>query len=387
MENNLPINSKILKWARISAGYTKEQVAERINKSLKIIEDWEEGKYTPTYSQLETLAYDIYKRPLVVFFFENEPQEENLKKEFRTLPESEIESFSPEFLKFIRAARDKQFVLRELFPQGNPSKTFLLKNFPFNKSYPDVAAKSLRDFIGLSEDMQKKLKSSEEAYKVYRSILAEYGIFIFQYPIDKVEARGFCLYDAEFPVIVVSSKDETNGKIFTVFHELCHLISRTSSITKSEEYLNFRNKESRIIEVFCNKFAADVLVPADLLRNLILVRQNLNKKWDLERLQQIAKKFKVSVEVILRRLLDLKLASKEEYEAFRTNLVNLPPKKKPDGGPTYSVTTVSQLGPSFIGTIFSNMYEGKITSFQASEYLNVKINNLHKIEAEVFRHS
>lgn len=385
METNLPINSKILKWARESAGYTIEQVAEKLKKPLTVVEDWEKGEYTPTYAQLETLAYNIYKRPLIVFFFENEPQEESLKKEFRTLPESEIEFFSPEFIKCIRTARDKQFILKELFPQGNPASKFLLRNLIVDKSYPETSAKNLRDFLGISKETQERFKSPEEAYKFYRNILAEYGVFIFQYPIDKMEARGFCLYDAEFPVIVVSSKDEIHGRIFTIFHELCHLIWKTSGITRPEDNLSFRNRESKTIEVFCNKFAADVLVPKQLLLESTSVRQKSGAKWDIKLLQQIAKEFKVSIEVILRRLLDLKLATKEEYEEYRENLPRQFVPKKTEGGPTYSVKTVSQLGPNFVNTIFSHMYEGRITQFQASEYLNVKINNLYKIEIEAFK--
>jgi transcriptional regulator with XRE-family HTH domain len=75
----IAVNHDVLKWARESSNLSLEDVAHRMKKSIDIIQAWEEGHDTPTYAQLEKLAYDIYKRPLAVFFFPNPPKEESLK--------------------------------------------------------------------------------------------------------------------------------------------------------------------------------------------------------------------------------------------------------------------------------------------------------------------
>ena len=42
---------------------------------------------------------------------------------------------------------------------------------------------------------------------------------------------GFSLYDAEFPVIYVNnSNPNERGRYFTLFHELGHLLYRTSGV-------------------------------------------------------------------------------------------------------------------------------------------------------------
>ena len=381
-KEKIPINCQVLKWARESKRLEIEEVAHKLKYTPEIIKEWEAGMSTPSYAQLEKLAYDIYKRPLVTFFLDEIPKEKDLKTDFRTLPERIIDAFSPDLIKYIREARDKQFILRELFPKGNPSKKFLLNHFKTDKSDPEKTAHDLRDFLDISFDRQKDFKSPEEAYRIIREILAEHGVFVFQYAINRNEARGFCLYDEEFPVILVSSKeDEVSARIFTIFHEVAHLIFQTSGITTISEQVGFRNKQGEEIEIFCNKFSADVLVPRKFLLEHALVKNRKGRSWDATELKKIAKDFNVSVEVIFRRLVDFGRADKSEYEAYRNQPYS---KKKISGGPTYAIKTVAQLGTSFIRVVLNNLYSGHITPYQASNYLRIKANNIGKIEAIVF---
>ncbi len=86
------INPRVLAWARSQAGLTIDDVAARMKKDPALIEGWEKGESAPTYSQLERLAYVLYKRPLALFFFPEPPSEPSPNKSFRTLPESEAEA-------------------------------------------------------------------------------------------------------------------------------------------------------------------------------------------------------------------------------------------------------------------------------------------------------
>ncbi|MGK7889424.1 MAG: multiprotein-bridging factor 1 family protein [Leptolyngbyaceae cyanobacterium] len=67
------IQPKILVWARETAGYSLEEVAQKLKRDLADIADWETGKSAPTYAQLEKLAYELYKCPLAIFFFPEPP--------------------------------------------------------------------------------------------------------------------------------------------------------------------------------------------------------------------------------------------------------------------------------------------------------------------------
>jgi Zn-dependent peptidase ImmA (M78 family) len=141
------------------------------------------------------------------------------------------------------------------------------------------------------------------------------GVYVFQYPLKEV--RGFSLMDNEFPVIVINSGDYPNGKIFSLFHELCHILFNVGGIFRdyySEELRENPNK----IEVLCNKFASDILLPNDELLNDILVLENKNNKvWSEEILSAIAFSYKVSKEVVLRKLLDTGKTTQTFYTKTR----------------------------------------------------------------------
>jgi len=67
MTETVPITPDVLRWARESAGLTIGDVVKKLNRkgiTSQVIEEWEAGFSSPTYSQLERLAYDLYKRPL-----------------------------------------------------------------------------------------------------------------------------------------------------------------------------------------------------------------------------------------------------------------------------------------------------------------------------------
>jgi transcriptional regulator with XRE-family HTH domain len=80
MNEILPINKDVFIWARTSIGLSVEDVAHKLNKNPREIEEWEKGNASPTYLQLEHLAHDIYKRPIALFFFPKVPFEDSPNK-------------------------------------------------------------------------------------------------------------------------------------------------------------------------------------------------------------------------------------------------------------------------------------------------------------------
>ncbi len=115
--------------------------------------------------------------------------------------------------------------------------------------------------------------------------------------------------DDQFPVIVVSTKDSYNGKIFSLFHELLHLVFKTGGIFRSFNLSSF-SPDSRKIEILCNRITGIFLVPQKyLLKEPIIIKKKSKKDWTEPDLEDLSHKYKVSKEVILRRLLDLKLTN------------------------------------------------------------------------------
>jgi transcriptional regulator with XRE-family HTH domain len=193
------INPSVLRWARETAGFTPGQVVEKLSRkkiTVETIEAWERGESAPDYIQLERLAYEIYKRPLAVFFFPEPPLEESPRQAFHTLPESEINELPQRVLFLLRQAKSMQANLEELYEGVNPAERQLLRDLPFSISAPVTElAKSVRDFLDMELSIQLQWKSNEEAFKAWRDALEEHGIFVFKDAFKSRAVSGFCFYD------------------------------------------------------------------------------------------------------------------------------------------------------------------------------------------------
>ena len=249
MSEPLPVNPSVLRWARISMGTSIEEVATRLHKEVVDIEAWERGDGSPTYAQLETLAYKIYKRPLALFFFPEPPEEESIGQSFRTLPEQELQRIPPRMRYLLRKAQVLQLNLTELYEGVNPSPRNILREFEFTPTVAaDNMAEQVRDYLGIKLAHQENWEGADDAFKQWRGALEEHGVFVFKDTFkspgsSRTDAgdspfSGFCLYDTEFPVIYVNNNKTKTRQIFTLFHELAHLLMHTGGVdTRMEDYI------------------------------------------------------------------------------------------------------------------------------------------------------
>jgi len=374
------LNPKILQWARVAAGYSEFDVAEKLKKSPDLISGWEQGVGAPTYPQLERLAYQIYKRPVAVFFFPGPPEEETPEHSFRTLPGFEIENLNPRVRYLRREALAMQDFLAELNGPSNLNWSEFKSQvgYTHDDSVQGVAVK-VRSALGISFDEQIGWKSTKEAFEKWRSSFASVGLYVFKEAFDQALISGFCLHDREYPVIYINNSNSRSRQIFSLFHELGHLICETGGVTTANDsFIDLLPPDYKRIEIFCNKFASEVLVPSEAFEPFLTVVD-----FSDDKLNQIARSFSVSKEVILRKYLDTGLVSPEYYQS-RVAVWNDAFKKakqaKKKGGGDYYATQTTYLGKEYVKLALTTMHQGKITSDQAAEYLKVKPDNLEKLE-------
>lgn len=382
------IEPSILVWARETLGMSIAEVANKLDKDRETVRQWEIGKTTPSLAQLEKLAYTIYKRPLAVFFLPKPPKESTAKQDFRTLPDKEIANLSPELRLIIRKAKYNQFILKEINKGENPLSKPLHKEFTFKLSNnPTKIANKLREYLGINKRLQSSFKDSEYAFTYYRNLIENNGISVFQYSLHEV--RGFSLMDQEFPVIVVNSGDRPNGKIFSLIHELCHILFNTGGVFRDIQTGELKANIDNI-EVFCNQFASDFLLPSDdLLEERLVIENKNNKEWSDLILQEIANTYKVSKEVVLRKLLQNNLTTQSFYMKARARWKAKYKKDKEakklnqQGGPTYHITNISHLGKNFISKILTSYHTGVLSAPQVADFLNIKISRIKEYEQKV----
>jgi len=392
MKEKIPINPEVLRWARETGGFDIDDVVEKIKRkrvTSATIKSWENGTESPTYAQLEQLAYEIYKRPLALFFFPEPPQEETPQQSFRTLPESEISLMEPRLRYLIRQARVMQINLAELNDGVNPAKHQILKDLSFkpNSSVPEMTAK-VRKYLGVDLVTQNSWSNADEAFKAWRNTLEDNGVFVFKETFNQRVGResmespfsGFCLYDEKFPIIYANNSKSDTRQIFTLFHELSHLLLGTGGVdTRLDDYIHLLKGDARKTEILCNRFAGSFLVPDDDF-NKRIAGISINETL----IQKMAKQYCVSREVILRKFLDRNLIDQSYYEGQVSQWARAVPSKSGSGG-NYYLTKGAYLGEHYIDMAFSRYLQKKISVEQLANYLGVKVKNIAGMELQLFR--
>ncbi len=367
------IEPKILTWARKSIGMDLQDAAKKVKIDEEKIKKWESGEEKIRLNYLEKLA-DVYKRPLATFFLEEPPKELPLPEDFRALPD-DSRPLSSKTLIAIRRFRYMQSLYMELAAELNISANFKFKKFNLDQK-PELLANQIREELAI--DLKKQFHWSDErkALIEWKNIIEEQGILILEISMPLEEGRAFSFTDDKIPMIVVNLSDAPNGKIFSIFHELSHILINHGGICNpmSKETENIK------IERFCNHFAGAFLVPKDYLIKLFYEYEG---EYDFnETLKQLAKKFKVSKFVILRRLFIVDLINRNFYEKkFEELETEFKKKKKAKGGILAEAEKcIRKNGIRFSSLVLNAHRMGKINYSDISDYLDVKLRHIPKIE-------
>jgi len=374
------INPDLLTWARERAGLSLSDVAHYMHKGADDVAAWETGDAWPTYRQLEKLAEGLYHRPVALFFLPEPPEELAAQQEFRTLPDFDITGLGADARFALRLGRSYQASLRELTGGLNPSDRRLWRDLRLDRS-SDVmsAARQLRSYLGVTLERQRSWRTTAEAMAAWRGCVEDAGVFVFKRSFKQRDVSGFCLTDDEFPIIMVNNSTPFSRQIFTLFHEVAHLLYGLSSITTVDgRFVDRMSGSQKSIEVACNKLAAEVLVPSDAFP-----WDRIDQDNPVDSVTAVARAFNVSREVILRRVLDRGWIDPETYrECVQVWASETEAGRGGDGGDYYN-NQVAYLGDAYLRLAFSRYRAGIISASDLSEHLGVKARNIPKLEEKV----
>jgi Zn-dependent peptidase ImmA (M78 family)/transcriptional regulator with XRE-family HTH domain len=372
------VNPRVLRWARDRAGLPLEVVAARLDKTAEVISAWESGADAPTYRQLEELAERLYKRPVAVFFFPAPPDEEDPRKQFRTLPDSELALLAPDTLYAIREAVALRESVRELrTSEFEPSRLITRDIHPSFAELAQEVARSVRSYIGITVEDQSSWQGPEHAFKQWRSALESLGISVFKRSFKQREILGLSIFDDEIPVILINNSTAHARQVFTLIHELGHILYSIGGITKNESnFIDQLTGVDRKIEVTCNEFAAEFLVPVETFPWHGIPNASLDPFVKTQ-----ARRYNVSREVILRRLLDRGYVNERMY-AQKVTEWNREYEESRDasGGGNYYATQAAYLGKTFLELAFNQYYRRAVTLDELASHLRVKARNISRLE-------
>jgi Zn-dependent peptidase ImmA (M78 family) len=361
-------------------------VALRLKQPVEEIEAWETGEAFPSYPQLEKLAYQIYKRPLAVFFLPAPPEEASPTQEFRTLPTDELLTLGVDTHLHIRRAHAFQLALKELFGALNPSEHCIWHGLSLSRAHSvaDQAA-AIRGYLGIALEEQVRWKDEDHALKKWRKAIEDKGVFIFKESFEQKDISGFCLVDDQFPVVYLNNSTTKTRQIFSLLHELAHLLLSVNGLSKFDQrYVERLPDEEKKIEQFCNAIAAETLIPSPDFQ--IQARQF---PADIERMSEqqfsdLAARYGVSREAVLRRFLDQGRVTATFYE--QKSKAWAAQQKKGTGGDWYASKN-AYLSDRFAKEVVSRHYKNQLSVEQAADLLGIKPKNFAGLEQRILQGS
>lgn len=317
----IQVNSEWLKWARKTAYYEIEEISRKMRVNKDTMENWE-NTGAIDYDHLLKLA-EFYHRSPMMFFNKNDPERvKTIIPDFRTIDSNNQEHITPEISFELRSARNRRenlLILEEEFEEFElPSFEFDIPNDTLKDT--EVLAWIIREYVGMNT-AKMLLHKNQSGLDYWIQKLEELGVLIFQfYGIKPEVMRGYALTYDKLPIIGINNQDHPNGKKFTLFHELAHIISKKEGISAFDSYLLPNEDES-----FCNSVAAEVLVPQKILRDKIVY---FDGDWTEQKIDHLKRFFGVSAEVIVRRLLTLGLVTRDYYNNKREEWENFIPHSR-----------------------------------------------------------
>ncbi|MGI8582307.1 MAG: ImmA/IrrE family metallo-endopeptidase [Chitinophagaceae bacterium] len=357
----LNINPKVLRWAREESGYDPSEIAEKIDVATDRYKRWEiEGKNIPL-GKLKTIA-GTYKRQLAVFLLPATPPKILKPKDFRNLSPADSK-LSKKMLEVMRDVNYFCEMASEL--QGEAYWKSRYEWIPgVKEKIKDFSFHALRELLNISIEDQMQFISDFEAYRKWRLAVEDrLGILVFQFAMPVNEVEGFCLTEKLPHAIIVNSNFSYTHRIFTIFHELAHILRNQSGLCLFEKATVKQPEEWK-----CNEFAGSFLVPSNQIEHTD----------DLKEIAAYASKLKVSREVYLRRLKDENKISDIKFfrllDQIKTTYKKIEKKK---GGPIKpEVKSRASRGETFYNMVLEAMNNNRISYTQASSALNLNVSRL-----------
>ncbi len=356
----------MLEWACQRAGYTAESFAER--HPAHKIEAWIAGEIQPTLKQLEAFANATHT-PVGALLLSEPPREPLPIPDFRSIGIGPPRRPSADLLDTIYLCQQRQDWYRG-YARTNRFGEVGFVGVATLAADAEAVANQLRPMLAILAEERRNVRSWSDALSHLIEKVEMQGALVMvsgvvgsnnTRKLDPQEFRGFALADPLAPVVFINGSDTKAAQIFTLAHEIGHLSLAESALDDA----NARTMPDHQVEQWCNRFAAELLVPRDELISVIRRDEDLD-----DQMQRLAEYFKVSTLVILRRLYDLDRIERQVFwNAYDAELERLREfARQGAGGGNFYYTTMARAGRRLTRALISSALEGQ-GSFTESLHL------------------
>jgi Zn-dependent peptidase ImmA (M78 family) len=349
----VPVRPEMLRWARQRARLDELDLAVRFPK----LPAWEQEELRPTLKQLEGYARATMA-PIGYFFLSEPPAEPLPIPDFRTMGDRELQRPSPNLLETIYLCQQRQSWYREhAQAQGLAGVDFV--GAATQQDDVTAIARAMRDRLGFDLEARRACPSWEEALRTFIAQADAAGVMVMcsgvvlnnnHRRLDPEEFRGFAMSDDRAPLIFINGADTKSAQMFTLAHELAHLWLAQTGLSN----VDASGQEGVALERWCNRVAAEVLVPMEAFRLQLAANEPVDQA-----MPRLARRFKVSTLVVLRRLLDAGQLTREAFwQAYRTEVARLRAVQRRSGGDFY-LSQAARVSKRFARALVESTLEGQ----------------------------
>jgi Zn-dependent peptidase ImmA (M78 family) len=374
------INGAMFRWALDRARVDEFDVQVKFPK----FPQWLTGEIHPTLKQLEDFAR-LVQVPIGYLFLSEPPHEPLPIPDFRTVAGRRLRRTSPNLLETIYICQERQAWYRE-YAQVTRQPELDFIGSVTTAMAPDVAAAKIRVRLSFDLDARRDCPTWTEALRLFVLQADQIGVLVMvsgivlsntHRPLSVDEFRGFALVDRLAPLVFVNGADSKSAQMFTLAHELAHLWLGTSALSDLGVVPSVGYQRE---EVWCNQVAAELLAPLEVFREELRAGEPVAVA-----VTRLARRFKVSTLVILRRMLDSGWLTRAAFdEVWRLEIARLDRTGTASAGGDFLRTTATRVGRRFARAIVENTLEGQTLYRDAFRMLGIsKTETFEKFSEEL----
>ena len=373
--NRVAVEPALLYWARERAGRSVADLQKRFPK----LDAWERGAVQPTLKQLEAFAQATYT-PVGYLFLPEPPEEQLPVSDFRTMGGAEVNRPTLGLLDTLYLCQQRQEWYREEARFAGEAPLDFVGSLDTSVDAVSAGVR-LRATLGFAVEQRRHAPNWTEALRLFIEQAEALGVLVMvsgvvgnntHRSLDPEEFRGFALSDPWAPLVFINGADTKAAQMFTLAHELAHLWLGQSGVSN----VQVSTTPDHSIERWCNQVAAELLVPSTL------IRAEFDASADLpEEVDRLARHFKVSTLVILRRIHDTGGLGWETFQAaYSEELARL--RQLRSSGGRYQRNVMSRAGRRFARALVVSTLEGRTSFTESFRLLDIKKLSVFKEVSE-----
>lgn len=360
------VKPELFRWASERAGITIGALAERLPQ----LPVWERGELRPTLKQAEQFAAATHT-PIGYLFLPQPPVEQIPIPDFRTVAGGRFARPSADLLDTLYTCQQRQEWYRD-FARSAGENPLPFVGARDTGSNIEAAAADIRNALGFDLDERRRLPTWTDTLRRFIEQADALGVLVMvsgvvgsnnRRKLNPDEFRGFALSDPLAPLVFINGADTKAAQMFTLAHELAHLWLGESALSD----VGPASWPSQCVEAWCNRVAAELLVPM-----AVFGREYQRRADRHDETERLARRFKVSTLVILRRMRDAGgLSEVDFWDTFRAEAKKLRGMPKGKGGDFY-LTLGARVGKRFARALVASTQEGRSSFTEAFRLLGFK---------------